>query len=77
MVLALTVVGHASWIRVVGPHDHVLYIGIARHGKTLRFVARPLTITLGNAGAVRVAHGRTVLRHAGRAGQVRTLHITR
>lgn len=75
-LLSLTTVGRVSWIKVVGPHGHVLFMGMLRHGKTLRYTARPLSITLGDAGAVRVQHGATIYAHAGRNGQVKTFHVT-
>jgi hypothetical protein len=67
---AVTVVGRVSWVSVVGPHARVLYAGLLRHGRTLTYPQRPLTVTLGDAGAVRlVLHHRTQT-HAGRPGQV-------
>jgi len=69
-------VGRVSWVQVVGPHGRVLFIGMLRHGKTISFTARPLEITLGNAGAVRVVHGPAVYAHAGHNGQVKRFHVT-
>jgi hypothetical protein len=74
--LRLTVVGKVSWVKVVGPRGKVLFVGMLRHGRTLSFLQRPLTITLGDAGAVRVSRGRTVYAHAGRPGEVRVFHVT-
>ena len=67
---ALTVVGHVSWVSVVGPHGHVLYAGLLRHGRTLSYSQRPLTVTLGDAGAVRLIAHHKVRAHAGHPGQV-------
>ena len=67
---ALTVVGRVSWISVVGPRGRVLYAGLLRHGRTLSYSQRPLTITLGDAGAVRLVAHHKVRPHAGRPGQV-------
>ena len=67
---ALSVVGRVSWVSVVGPHGHVLYAGLLRHGRTLTYEQRPLTVTLGDAGAVRVIAHHKVRAHAGRRGQV-------
>jgi hypothetical protein len=75
-LLSLTTVGRVSWVKVVGPHGRVLFLGMLRHGKTLRYTARPLLITLGDAGAVRVQHGATIYPHAGHHGQVKTFHVT-
>jgi hypothetical protein len=67
---AITVTGRVSWVGVVGPHGQVLYAGLLRHGRTLTYRQRPLTVTLGDAGAVRlVLHHRAAAR-AGRPGQV-------
>ena len=67
---AITVTGRVSWVGVVGPHGRALYAGLLRHGKTLSYAQRPLTVTLGDAGAVRlVLHHRAQAR-AGRPGQV-------
>jgi len=68
---AITVTGRVCWIQVVGPHGRVLLAAIVRHGHTVSYPQRPLVVTLGDAGAVRL-----VLRHhaqahaAGRPGQV-------
>ena len=75
--LRLTIVGRVSWVQVVGPGGKVLFVGMLRHGRTLSFTQRPLTITLGDAGAVRVSRGRTVYPHAGRPGEVRVFHVAR
>ena len=67
--LVIIVTGRVCWVQVVGPHAHVLYAGMLRHGRTLRYHQGPLRVTLGDAGAVRL-----VLHHhakpAGRRGQV-------
>ena len=67
---AITVTGRVSWVGVVGPHGTTLYAGLLRHGKTLSYAQRPLAVTLGDAGAVRlVLHHRAHAR-AWRPGQV-------
>lgn len=67
---AVTVVGRVSWVGVVGPHGRVLYAGLLRHGRTLTYRQRPLTVTLGDAGAVRLVLRHRTHAHAGRPGQV-------
>jgi hypothetical protein len=73
--LKLTAVGRVSWVQVVGPHHRVLFVGMLRHGHSLTFTRRPLAVTLGDAGAVRVVYNGKVYRHAGRPGQVRLFHV--
>jgi len=73
--LKLTAVGRVSWVQVVGPHHRVLFVGMLRHGRSLTFTQRPLAVTLGDAGAVRVDYNGKVYRHAGRPGQVRLFHV--
>ena len=67
---ALTVVGRVSWVSVVGPHGRTLYAGLLRHGRTLSYPQRPLTVTLGDAGSVRLVLHHRVHAHAGRRGAV-------
>jgi hypothetical protein len=67
---AVTVTGRVSWVGVVGPHGKVLYAGLLRHGRTLTYRQRPLTVTLGDAGAVRLVLHHRAKAHAGRRGQV-------
>ena len=67
---AVTVVGRVSWVSVVGPHGRVLYAGLLRHGRSLSYAQRPLTVTLGDAGAVQLVLHHKVRPHAGRRGQV-------
>lgn len=67
---AITVTGRVCWVQVVGPHGRVLIAANVRHGRTLTYKQRPLLVTLGDAGAVRL-----VLRHhahapAGKRGMV-------
>jgi hypothetical protein len=71
--VTITAVSGVSWVQVVGPHGRVLYVGMLRRGHTVRFAQRPLVVTLGNAGAVRVVHGSSVIRRAGKPGEVRVL----
>ena len=67
---ALTVVGRVSWVSVVGPRGRVLYAGLLRHGRTLSYRQRPLAVTLGDAGAVRLVLHHRVHARAGRQGAV-------
>ena len=67
---ALTVVGRVSWVTVAGPHGRVLYAGLLRHGRTVSYRQRPLTVTLGDAGAVRLVLHHRVHARAGRRGAV-------
>jgi hypothetical protein len=56
---------------VVGPRGQVLIAAIVRHGHTLTYRQRPLAVTLGDAGAVRlVLHHHAQAHAAGRRGQV-------
>jgi len=67
------VAGRASWVRVGLPDGSTLYSGMLRHGRALSFTRRPLLVTVGDAGAVRlVLHHRLQHRTAGTAGQVLT-----
>jgi hypothetical protein len=67
---AITVTGKASWVQVVGPRGGVLYAGMLRHGHTLTYPQRPLRVTLGDAGAVRLVLHHRATAHAGKRGQV-------
>jgi hypothetical protein len=68
---AITVTGRVCWIQVVGPHGRVLLAAIVRHGRTVSFPQRPLVVTLGDAGAVRLVLRHHAQVHApGRPGQV-------
>ena len=68
---AITVTGRVCWIQVVGPHGRVLLAAIVRHGRTVNYPQRPLLVTLGDAGAVRLVLRHHVQAHApGRPGQV-------
>jgi hypothetical protein len=70
---AITVAGVVSWVRVALPTGRVVYAGMLRHGHVLTFARHPLTVTIGNAGAVRlVLHHRLQHAVAGSAGQVLT-----
>jgi len=69
MPAGLTPDGLPVGVQIVAPHGRVLYAGLLRHGHTLTYRQRPLQVTLGDAGAVRL-----VLHHhakpAGHRGQV-------
>ena len=67
---AITVTGRVSWVQVVGPHNHVLIAAIVRHGRTLTFKQRPLAVTLGDAGAVRLVLHHHAHAPAGKRGAV-------
>ena len=67
---ALTVVRSVSWVQVVGPRGRVLYAGILRHGHTLTYPQRPLTVTIGDAGVVRLVLNHHAHMPAGRRGAV-------
>jgi len=67
---AITVTGRVSWVQVIGPHGHVLVAGLVRHGKTLTFPQRPLAVTLGDAGAVRLVLHHHAHAPAGKRGAV-------
>lgn len=67
---AITVTGRLCWIQVVGPRGHVLIAAIVRHGRTLTYKQRPLAVTLGDAGAVRLVLHHHVHARAGKRGQV-------
>jgi hypothetical protein len=73
--LKLTAIGRVSWVQVVGRHHRVLFVGMLRHGRSLTFTQRPLAVTLGDAGAVRIDFNGKVYRRAGRPGQVRLFHV--
>lgn len=68
---AITVTGRVCWIQVVGPHGRVLLAAIVRHGHTVSYPQRPLLVTLGDAGAVRLVLRHHAQVHApGRPGEV-------
>jgi hypothetical protein len=68
---ALRVTGSVAWVRVVSGGGHVLYEGMLRAGRSLTFATRPLVVTVGNGGAVRlVLHHRLQAAAAGRSGQI-------
>ena len=62
--------GRVSWVQVIGPHGHVLIAAIVRHGRTLTYRQRPLVVTLGDAGAVRLTLHHHVKAPAGKRGAV-------
>ena len=55
---------------MTGPRGRVLFAGIARHGRTLTYRQRPLVVTLGDAGAVRLVLHHRVKAPAGKRGAV-------
>lgn len=67
---AVTTIGGVSWVQVVGPRGRVLYAGLLRHGRSLSYPQRPLAVTIGDAGAVRLALHHRVHAPAGRRGAV-------
>jgi len=69
------VTGRVSWVSVLGPHGRVLYAGLLRHAHTLSYPQRPLTVTLGDAGAVRLVLHHHAKAHAGRRGEVLRLTV--
>ena len=67
---AITVTGRMSWVQVVGPRGRVLIAAIVRHGRTLTYKQRPLVVTLGDAGAVRLVLHHHTHSPAGKRGAV-------
>jgi hypothetical protein len=67
---ALTVTGRVSWVQVIGPRGRVLIAAIVRHGRTLTYKQRPLIVTLGDAGAVRLVLHHHAHAPAGKRGAV-------
>ena len=67
---AITVTGRASWVEVIGPRGHVLVAAILRHGRTLTYRQRPLVVTIGDAGAVRLVLHHHAHAPAGKRGAV-------
>ena len=69
VALRLVITGSVSWIDVRRPNGHVLVSGLVRHGHRLTYTHGPLTVVIGNAGAVQLTrHGTT--HKAGRPGEV-------
>jgi Domain of unknown function (DUF4115) len=66
---AVTVTGRYSWVEVDGPTG-TLFVGMLRHGRTLSYTVRPLAVTIGDAGAVRLVWHHHVHAPAGRPGEV-------
>ena len=67
---SVNVVRGISWVQVVGPGGHVLFAGVLRHGRTLSYPQRPLRVTIGDAGAVRLVLHHRAHDPAGRRGAV-------
>jgi hypothetical protein len=57
-------------VQVLGPHRRVLIARIVRHGHTISYPQRPLFVTLGDAGAVRLVLHHHAGARAGKPGQV-------
>jgi hypothetical protein len=72
-VLKLAVSGSVSWIEVRRPGGKVLVSGLVRHGHHLTYSHGPLSVVIGNAGAVHVTRAGST-RKAGRPGEV--VHLT-
>jgi hypothetical protein len=72
--LRLEITGSVSWIEVRRPGGRVLVSGLVRHGRHLTYHHGPLSVVIGNAGAVQVTrHGAT--HRAGKAGEVVKLSV--
>lgn len=72
---AVSVMRGVSWVQVIGPQGRVLYAGILRHGHTLTYPQRPLTVTIGDAGVVRLVVNHHARAPAGRRGAVLRLVV--
>jgi hypothetical protein len=68
--LSVTTTGRVAWVQVAARHHKVLYAGLLRHGRTVEFRQRPLRVTVGDAGAVKLVIDGKVRNPAGRAGAV-------
>jgi hypothetical protein len=68
--VGIAVTGQVSWVHVALPNGRVLFSGLLRHGHRLVYGRGPLSVVIGDAGAVRLTRGTKVLRPAGRSGQV-------
>jgi hypothetical protein len=74
VALRLVITGSVSWVDVRRPSGRVLVSGIVRHGRRLTYSHGPLTVVIGNAGAVQVTrHGTT--HKAGTPGEVVRLTV--
>lgn len=70
----MAITGSVSWIEVKRPSGRVLVSGLVRHGRRLAYRHGPLSVVIGNAGAVTLTrHGHTS--RAGRPGEVVTLRV--
>lgn len=72
---SVTAIGRMAWVQILGGHRQVLYSGMLRHGRTVGFNQRPLQVTIGDAGAVRLVvrhHARTP---AGKPGAVLSFSV--
>jgi len=72
---AVTATRGIAWVQVIGPHGRVLYAGLLRRGHTLSYPQRPLTVTIGDAGAVRLVLHHHAHNPAGRRGAVLRLTV--
>jgi hypothetical protein len=73
--LRLTITGSSSYVQVRTWNNHLLISRVLHHDQRLAFRQHGLRITLGNAGAVRVAVAGRPARVAGRPGQVRHFQV--
>jgi hypothetical protein len=74
--LTLAITGGVSWIEVGRPTGRVLFRGLLRHGRRLTYVGGPLTLVIGDAGAVRLVRHGHITQPAGRPGEVLRLRIS-
>ncbi len=74
LALRLAVTGSVSWIEVRRPGGKVFVSGLVRHGRHLSYRHGPLSVVIGNAGAVTVSRGGPA-RKAGRPGEVVKLTV--
>ena len=72
--LKLSITGSVSWIEVRRPGGKVFVSGLVRHGKSLTYRHGPLSVVIGNAGAVTVTRSGASHR-AGKSGEVVRLHV--
>jgi hypothetical protein len=75
--LVLTVTGAASYLEVRAGAAVVLPGAVYPHGRRFAFDQGTLTVTVGDAGAVRLEAFRTVRAPAGRPGQVLRFTVVR
>jgi hypothetical protein len=71
----LTITGTSSYVQVRTWNNHLLVSRVLHHDQRLAFRQHGLRVTLGNAGAVRLAVAGHAGRVAGRPGQVRHFQV--